>query len=82
MSERQARLIVAGVAGFGGALLPYLLPPKTWRAARKLEQLRIGADTAGFSVGYGSPSEGGEGRWGIPLSVAEARVRRRSSSQA
>ncbi len=53
VSERQARLIVAGLAGFGGALLPYVLPPKTWRAARKLEQLRIGADTAGFSLGYG-----------------------------
>jgi hypothetical protein len=50
--ERAAHLIVAGVAGFGGALLPYLLPPKTWSAARELERLEVSADGRSAFVGY------------------------------
>lgn len=45
--EREMHLVVAGVAGFGGALLPYLLPPRTWSAARELDHLRFGADGRG-----------------------------------
>jgi hypothetical protein len=45
--EREMHLVAAGIAGFGGALLPYLVPPKTWRAAKELEQLRVGADAQG-----------------------------------
>jgi hypothetical protein len=44
--EREVHVVVAGVAGFGGALLPYLLPPRTWRAARELERLRLRWDPA------------------------------------
>jgi hypothetical protein len=50
--ERAMHLVVAGVFGFGGALLPYLLPPKTWSAARELERLQVGADGRGVFVGY------------------------------
>jgi hypothetical protein len=45
--EREAHVIAAGVAGFVGALVPYLIPPRTWSAARDLERLRLGiASTA------------------------------------
>lgn len=50
--ERSARIVVASLSGFTGALLPYLLPPKTWRAAKELENLRAGADASGMFVGY------------------------------
>lgn len=39
-AERASRLVLAGGLGVGGALLPYLLPPQTWRAARELANLR------------------------------------------
>jgi hypothetical protein len=42
--EREAHLAVAGVAGFAGALVPYLLPPTTLSAARELDKLRFGYD--------------------------------------
>ena len=45
--EREMHVVVAGVAGFGGALLPYLMPPLTWRAAREIDRIRIGADGRG-----------------------------------
>ena len=41
----------SGLAGFGGALLPYLLPPRTWRAAKELEKLRVSATQGGAFVG-------------------------------
>jgi hypothetical protein len=47
--ERVGHIVVAGVAGFVGALLPYLVPPRTWSAARELEHLRLGT----------APSSGG-----------------------
>jgi hypothetical protein len=51
--ERAAHVITAGVAGFVGALLPYLLPPTSWSAAKELERIRVGADArGGFSIGY------------------------------
>jgi hypothetical protein len=40
-------IVAAGLAGFGGALLPYLLPPRTWRASRELMRLRLATTTAG-----------------------------------
>jgi hypothetical protein len=45
--ERTAHVITAGVAGFVGALIPYLIPPTSWSAARDLEHLRVGADEKG-----------------------------------
>ena len=47
--EREMHVVVAGLSGFGGALLPYLLPPSTLSAARELDRLRVGADGAGTS---------------------------------
>jgi hypothetical protein len=40
-------IVVAGVAGVAGAFLPYLLPPRTWAAARELEHLRVEVDGRG-----------------------------------
>jgi hypothetical protein len=42
--ERVLHVVTAGVAGFVGALVPYLLPPRTWSAAKELERIRITAD--------------------------------------
>ncbi len=51
--EREMHLVVAGLAGFGGAFLPYLFPPTTWSAAREIERIRIGADGhGGMFLGY------------------------------
>lgn len=51
--ERELHVIVAGLAGFGGALLPYLLPPRTWSSSREIEHLRFGADARGnVTIGY------------------------------
>ena len=54
--EREMHLVAAGVSGFGGALLPYLLPPRTWSAAREIDRIRFGADARGnVFVGYSAP---------------------------
>jgi hypothetical protein len=51
--EREMHIVTASVSGFGGALLPYLLPPRTWSAAREIDRLRCGADGRGtVFVGY------------------------------
>jgi hypothetical protein len=50
--ERAMRLVIAGVAGFGGALLPYALPPTTLAAARELDKVRLGTDGHGAFIGY------------------------------
>jgi len=51
--ESEMHLVIAGVAGFGGALLPYLISPRTWTAARELEHLRFQVDGRGNPfVGY------------------------------
>lgn len=50
--ERAGHLITAGIAGFAGALVPYLLPPRTLAAARELDRLRLGTDGRGFFLGY------------------------------
>jgi hypothetical protein len=50
--ERGMHVVVAGVAGFGGALLPYVIPPRTWVAARELDRIRFGASRGGAYVGY------------------------------
>lgn len=50
-TERSLHVLTAGVAGFTGALLPYLLPPRTWSAARELQHLRVGASLPGEGRG-------------------------------
>ncbi len=51
-TERSLRLVLAGAGGAIGALLPYVMPPRTWRAAKELERIRAGADARGAFVGY------------------------------
>ena len=53
--EREVHLVAAGVAGFAGAFLPYLVPPPSWAAARELDHLRVGADARGVSSDIPSP---------------------------
>jgi len=50
--ERFFRIVASSAGGLTGALLPYLLPPKTWRAAKELESIRAGADTSGVFFSY------------------------------
>jgi hypothetical protein len=50
--ERQGRLVIAGLSAFGGALIPYLVPPRPWAAWRELQSLRVGATPDGATVGY------------------------------
>ncbi|MGO9837105.1 MAG: hypothetical protein ACLP1X_23155 [Polyangiaceae bacterium] len=51
--ERQMHVVTAGVAGFAGALVPYLIPPRTWASALELDRIRFGADGRGGAfVGY------------------------------
>jgi len=51
-AEREMHVLTAGLTGFGGALLPYVFPPRSWAAAREIDRLRIGADGHGAYVGY------------------------------
>ena len=51
-TERVLRTVMPGVVAFGTALLPYLFPPKTLRAARELQNLRASADSRGAFVSY------------------------------
>jgi hypothetical protein len=50
--EREMRIVFTGLAGFGGALLPYLIPPRTWSAWRELEKIRFGMEAGGGYVAY------------------------------
>jgi hypothetical protein len=50
--ERSMRLVLAGAGGAIGSLLPYLIPPRTWRAKKQLEHIRAGATAQGGFVGY------------------------------
>lgn len=52
--ERSMRVFIAMGSGLVGSLLPYVLPPKTWRAKKEIERLRLeGAPGVGAMVGYG-----------------------------
>jgi hypothetical protein len=54
-TERVMRLVLASGLGIAGSLVPYVLPPKTWRAAKELEHLRAGptADAKGAFLSWG-----------------------------
>jgi hypothetical protein len=51
-SEREMHVVMAAIMGFGGALLPYVIPPRTWAAARELDRIRFGAESHGAYIGY------------------------------
>jgi hypothetical protein len=52
LRERTFRVLVPGFTGILGAFMPYLLPPKAWRAAKELENLRAYGDDKGAFIGY------------------------------
>jgi hypothetical protein len=66
--EREAHVAVAAVFGFAGALLPYVLPPRTVAAARELERIRVapllGDGQGQGTVGPGLAAGNGGGRGG------------------
>jgi hypothetical protein len=51
--ERLGHVLLAGVAGLGGALLPYVLPPRTWRAAKEIYRLRLAGGGASAFLTWG-----------------------------
>ena len=51
-TERTMRLVIASATGVVGSLMPYVLPPQTYRAMRKLSHLQAGATARGGSVSY------------------------------
>jgi hypothetical protein len=51
-NERSLRLVLSGTTGFIGAMIPYVRPPRTWRASKELERIRAGADDRGAFVTY------------------------------
>lgn len=52
VAERSARVFVAAGAGVLGALFPYLLPPRTWSAAKEIERMRIEGMPGGAQLSY------------------------------
>ncbi len=50
--ERVSRVILAASFAFGTALIPYVLPPKTLRAARELLNLRASVSAQSSFVSY------------------------------
>lgn len=51
-AERVMRLVIASGTGVVGSVLPYVLPPRTWRAARKLEHLTVTTPARGAVLSY------------------------------
>jgi len=51
--ERAVRLVIAGVTGAVGSTLPYLLPPRSWRAMKELRRLKLSVDRKSASIGFG-----------------------------
>jgi hypothetical protein len=51
-TERAMRLVIASATGVVGSVMPYVLPPRTWRALRKLDRLRAGATAHGAVLSY------------------------------
>lgn len=50
--EKSARVFVAGAFGVIGSLVPYLLPPRTWSAAKQIERMRIEGYRDGATFSY------------------------------
>ena len=50
--ERSARVLVASVTGVLGALFPYVLPPRTWAAAKEIERIRVEGLPGGAQLSY------------------------------
>lgn len=52
VEERSARVFVAAGAGVLGSLFPYILPPRTWSAAREIERMRVEGMPGGAQISY------------------------------
>lgn len=52
VAERSARVFIAAGAGVLGALFPYILPPRTWSAAREIERMRVEGMPGGAQLSY------------------------------
>ena len=52
VTERSARVFVAMGAGVLGALFPYVLPPRTWAAAKEIQRLRVEGMPGGAQLSY------------------------------
>jgi hypothetical protein len=50
--EKSARIFIAGGFGVMGALFPYLLPPRTWAAAKQIEKMRVEGYRDGAVLSY------------------------------
>jgi hypothetical protein len=50
--ERSARMFIDMGAAAVGALLPYVLPPRTWAAKKEIERIRVGAMNGGPFFSY------------------------------
>ncbi|MBN9166467.1 MAG: hypothetical protein BGO98_34895 [Myxococcales bacterium 68-20] len=52
VTERSARVFIAAGAGVLGSLFPYLLPPRTWAAAKEIERMRVEGMPGGAQLSY------------------------------
>lgn len=50
--EKSARVFIAGAFGVIGSLFPYLLPPRTWSAAKQIERMRVDGYRDGAVFNY------------------------------
>lgn len=50
--ERAARLFIGMGTGIAGAIFPYIVPPRTWAAAKAIEKIRIQPTAGGSFFSY------------------------------
>jgi hypothetical protein len=50
--EREMHIVTGVVFGFAGALVPYLLPPRTWSAINELHRIRASGGAQGAQLTY------------------------------
>lgn len=50
--ERSLRVVIAASSGVVGALIPYLLPPRTWSARKEIDKLRVQGSPQGAALTY------------------------------
>lgn len=50
--ERSARVFIAAGSAILGAIFPYILPPKTWAAAKEIERIRVQGTVGGAELSY------------------------------
>lgn len=52
VEERSARVFVGAGAAVLGSLFPYILPPRTWAAAKEIERIRLQGTPSGAQISY------------------------------